>query len=391
MERSVQRGLVVFRWVAWLWMATVLALARAALVRPGLAVGLVGAALVVTVWTTLRVVRHDRPGAAARPSRPDAPGVVGAEVVVALALQVADGYVYRAPHVFVGEQPLGVAWPLAAILATGVGYGPARGVAVAVLLGLGRAATSIVHVEPLAGHDVLYLSLLTPQQVLSLITTTVLYAFAGGVGGYVVRLLRRAETRALVAERALAEARAREDIARRLHDGVLQTLALVERRTDDEALARLAREQERDLRSYLFDTAVDRVVSAGTLGRALRDAAGRHEQVYGGRVDVLVPDDLPELADAVVAALAGAAGEALTNAGRHGGAHRIVVAVEPDEDGVYVSVRDDGVGFDLATTPEGIGRSRSIRGRVEDVGGRVEVHTRPGHGCEVRMHVPSGA
>jgi hypothetical protein len=130
------RGLAVFRWAAWVWMATVLVLPGAPSC-PGLAVGLVAAALVVTVWLTV-LLRRD-PGAVAAPA-------VGAEVGVALSLQLADGFVYRAPHVFQPEQPLGVAWPIAAILAAGVAFGPWAGAAPACCWGSGvpcrRSSTS---------------------------------------------------------------------------------------------------------------------------------------------------------------------------------------------------------------------------------------------------------
>jgi signal transduction histidine kinase len=378
-ERSVLRGLAVFRWAAWIWMATVLVLARRSLVRPGLAVALVGLALVVTVVATLRL-RGDARGVIS-------PALVGSEVLVALGLQLADGWVYAAPHVFQPEQPLGVGWPTAAILSAGVAFGPWVGVGTGVLLGLARAVSSTLAVVPVPGDPQL-LAGLTPAQTLSLVTTTVLYAFAGGVAGYAVRLLRDAEARVTAAERSLGEAHARESLARRLHDGVLQTLALVERRTDDPALARLARDQERDLRAYLLTAGDDRVVGRGALGDALREAAARHEATFGGRVDVLVPDDLPDLDAAQVDALAGAAGEALTNAGKHADATRIVVSAEPVADGLTVSVLDDGRGFDPATTSEGVGRSRSVRGRVEELGGRAEWVTRPGGGCEVRLHLP---
>jgi signal transduction histidine kinase len=52
-------------------------------------------------------------------------------------------------------------------------------------------------------------------------------------------------------------------------------------------------------------------------------------------------------------------------------------------------VKDDGTGFDPATAREGMGLSRSVRGRVADVGGRVEVDSAPGRGTEVRLWVPS--
>ncbi len=268
MERGLLRGLAVFRWAAWIWMATVLALARRALDRPLIAVALVGAALLVTVVATLRL-RGDARRVMAAP-------LVGAEVAVALGLQLADGWVYRAPHVFQPEQPLGVGWPTAAILSAGVAFGPWVGAGTGVLLGFGRAVSSTLAVEPAVGRGGLR-GRTDPGPELSLVTTTVLYAFAGGVAGYAVQLLRDAEARAVTAERSLGEAQARESLARRLHDGVLQTLALVERRAEDPALARLARDQERDLRAFLFAAGGDRVIGTGALGDALRRAAGRFE------------------------------------------------------------------------------------------------------------------
>jgi hypothetical protein len=108
---------------------------------PGIAVALVVAALVVTVAITV-LLRRD-------PGRVRHPGIVGSEVVVALALQLADGFVYRAPHVFQPEQPLGVGWSTAAILSAGVAFGPLGGAGVGVLLGAGRAVSSILNVgEP---------------------------------------------------------------------------------------------------------------------------------------------------------------------------------------------------------------------------------------------------
>jgi len=158
-------------------------------------------------------------------------------------------------------------------------------------------------------------------------------------------------------------------------------------------LARMAREQERELREYLFGAArASAGAATGTdtdVGPPLRAAAARCEDHYGARVQVLVADDLPDLAPANVAALAGAAGEAMVNAGKHGAASKVLVYVEPsDGGGVFCSVKDDGSGFDPATTAEGVGLSRSIRGRMAEVGGRVDVKSAPGQGTEVVLWLP---
>lgn len=409
-RRTIQRGLAAFRWLAWGWMAAVLLLARGNLVAPWAAAILVAAAGLVTLWLTRQLTTD--------PGRLVAPRSVGVEVGVGASLQLADGFVYASPHVFTTEQPLGVAWPIAGVLASGVALGPAAGAATGLLLGVARAVSSILNVAPAPEP---WLGPLTPEQGLSLVTTTVLYVLAGGVAGHATRLLARAEQRLLRAERSVAALEAREDVARRLHDGVLQTLAIVERRAGDPELARLARDQERELRRYLLDpapvagtSAEGSVLSPGTgtgphgrepsgaepsgsaptaglLGPALRAAGDRAERWHGVRTEVLVPDDLPALPAEVVEALAQAVGEALTNVGKHARASRVVVYAEPQEHEVFVSVRDDGIGYDPAAVSEGLGLTRSIRGRAAGIGGRVEVAAAPGRGVEVRLWAPVDA
>lgn len=370
MERSILAGLVVYRWLAWAWMTTVLVLSRDDLVAPLAAWLLVGAALGVTVAATVRL-RQDV-------DRLRSPRLVGVEVGVGAALLAADGWVYAAGHVFSQQQSLGVAWPLAGVIATGVVLGALAGGGAGVLMGIARAVSSVSNAAIDIGAD----------EALSLLSTTVMYTLAGLMAGYITGLIGDAERRRAAAEAVASEARAREEIARTLHDGVLQTLAIVERRTEDAALARLARDQERDLRRFLFGAEAPGMVGTGDLGDGLRAAADRFERSFGGRVDVLVPDDLPTVADPVCEALVGAVGECLTNAGKHGAASRVVVYVEPQDGTVFCSVKDDGGGFDTDATEDGVGLRRSVRGRIAEVGGQVEITSHPGRGAEVRLTVP---
>ena len=111
------------------------------------------------------------------------------------------------------------------------------------------------------------------------------------------------------------------------------------------------------------------------------------ERSYGLQTQVVVADDLPVLSPNTMRAVAGAVGEALTNAGKHAEASRVVVYVEPTDGGIFCSVKDDGTGFDTDATHEGQGLRRSIRERIDDVGGRVEVSSRPDRGTEVRLWV----
>ena len=366
MERSVLQGLAVFRWGAWLWIAAVLAVSRHDVRRPWLAVSLIAAALAVTAYDTVLLRRNHL--ALLRPTP------VAAELATGAALVLCDGWEYGPNHAFTTSQSLGSVWPLAGILAAGAGLGFAAGASAGILMGLARVGA--VHAN---GVDID-----TGGKILSLTNTTVFYALGGAAAGYLVSLLRRAE-------REISAARAREEVARTLHDGVLQTLAVVERRatTLDPNLARLARQQERDLREFLFGVGTAAKPPGADLGAGLRAAAARFEDVFGGRVDVIVADDVPALTTGQCEALVGAVGEALVNAGKHGEASKVTVYVEPDDDGngVFCSVKDDGKGFDPDHTTERIGLSRSIRGRIGEVGGRVEVHSRPGEGAEVCLWV----
>jgi signal transduction histidine kinase len=105
---------------------------------------------------------------------------------------------------------------------------------------------------------------------------------------------------------------------------------------------------------------------------------------------VVVADDVPALPPEQVSAVAGAVREALTNAGKHGAATRVTVYAEPSDDGgLFCSVKDDGGGYDTAAVPDGIGLGRSVRGRMAEVGGRVEVVSAPGFGTEVRLWLPA--
>jgi len=380
-RRTILSGLAAFRGFAWLWMAAVLWLARGSLVAPRTATVLVLLAGIVTLGLTWQLTRD--PASLLRGP------LVGLEVGTGMALQLSDGFVYASPHVFTAKQPLGVAWPLAGILVAGVAFGPLVGAATGVLLGVARAASSVANVLPAADP---WLGPLSPEQGLSIVTTTVLYALAGGIAGHATRLLVGAEQRLREAERRVARLEARAEVSRRLHDGVLQTLALVEHRSDDQQLARLAREQERQLRRELLEEREPgRGDAAGaSLAATLRRVTDRAEDRGGVRSEVLVPDDLPSLSSAVVDAIEGAVSEALTNVHKHADATRVVVYAEPLDGGeVLVCVRDDGIGFDQESVREGLGLAGSIRERLAAVGGRSRVHSAPGRGTEVQLVVPA--
>jgi signal transduction histidine kinase len=363
------RGIAVFRWGTWLWMAVVLTLHRDKLERPALAWFLIAVAL---AWTAIATVLLQR-----SPAALETPWAIGIELAIGATLGLAGGIVYELTHdadvAFSSVRTIGFAWPIAGIISAGVVYGPRVGAVAGVGVGLPRIFAPVLNGIPFSDYR-------TGGKGFSLASTLLLYALAGGVGGYITRALRRAEDE-------VAAARARERVARTLHDGVLQTLAVIERRADDPQLAQLAHEQERELREFLFGSDG---AGAGDLGARLRHAAARFEDAFGARAQIVLAPDLPRLSDDRIDALAGAVGEALMNAGKHGRATHVTVYAEPSDvdNAVLCSVHDDGEGFEVERVQERVGLSRSIRGRVEEVGGRVEVESRPGAGTEVRLWLP---
>ena len=113
--------------------------------------------------------------------------------------------------------------------------------------------------------------------------------------------------------------------------------------------------------------------------------ADAHVEDEAAGADAAAAAVVVDLAARVVG-FAGAVAEALTNASKHGRAGRATVYAEPgDDDAAFVSVKDDGSGFDPATIARGQGLHGSITGRITDAGGRVEIDGRPGRGTEVRI------
>lgn len=206
-----------------------------------------------------------------------------------------------------------------------------------------------------------------------------LYAIAGLGTGYLARLQSHAEDE-------VASVHARDEVARTLHDGELQTLAIFQRRLEDPDLARLARDTDRDLRSFLAGANAH---GHSRLGDALRATANDFAHRFDLTPQLLLDDGLERIDPASVQALAGCVAEALANVGKHASADAVFVYAGPHEPtGVIVTVKDDGCGFDVAQIPDDRGLTRSVRHRVEEIGGRVEVRSWQGQGTEVRPWVP---
>jgi phage shock protein PspC (stress-responsive transcriptional regulator)/signal transduction histidine kinase len=185
------------------------------------------------------------------------------------------------------------------------------------------------------------------------------------------------------AERIRTQERA--EMAAHLHDSVLQTLALMQKRAGDpREVAALARRQERELRTWLNGGSRRGRMGSDSLAAALEEAVAEIEDAHGVPVDVVAVGDrrLDERSQALVAA----AREAVLNAVKFAPDAAISVYAEVRGDHAEVFVRDRGPGFDLdAVPPDRRGLRESVLGRMERHGGRAAIHTRPGEGTEVEL------
>lgn len=210
----------------------------------------------------------------------------------------------------------------------------------------------------------------------------VLAGVALAIAPWLLRLNRE-----LIAERA---ARAREaersDIAAHLHDSVLQTLALIQQRSEPGSeVSRIARGQERELREWLFRAAdgIPRPPREAA-GEELRAHAAALEEEHAVRFEVVEVGALGEVPEPIIAA----AREAMLNAARHAGGE-VTVYAEATDARIMIDVTDRGPGLDLEQLPPGrMGVRDSILGRMERAGGTARIVPGPGGGTSVRLGIP---
>ena len=356
---TILKALVVGRWLAWAWMAVIVLVISGDRVRhPEVAAIALVATLGLTIVSTALVRR--------RPESLLHIVFVLVEVGFAVGLSIVDGYVFRPGHVFETTQSLATQWPLIAAASAGVAFGPIVAALLGLLIGPAELAGAILNDHEPWGTG----------ETVSIAATSLFYAALGAVFGWQARLLKRVEGE-------IADRRARDEVGRVMHDTVLQTLALVERRAadSDPELAASARRADQDLRAFLFGTA-GRVVA--DLETRVRSQVERVRDGHDTPVTVSVLDDGCKLAEQDQELIARAVGEAVANALEHAVADRVVVYVETDDDGhVFASVDDDGMGFDPAAPRVSHGIDESVIARIESIGGRVEISSDIGNGTEV--------
>jgi signal transduction histidine kinase len=182
----------------------------------------------------------------------------------------------------------------------------------------------------------------------------------------------------------------RRRIARDLHDGVLQELAFIQRNA---RLFGQPEEVELDLpqrirmSSERAELEARRALAVLTdsrpeaLSQTIADTATEVAERLGVDVELDLAREV-ELTDARAEAAVRIVAEAVTNAGRHSGAHRVIVSLARRKDRILLRVTDGGCGFDPGVQSQGFGIV-SMQERARAAGGRLEVSSAPGAGTTV--------
>lgn len=313
-------------------------------------------------------------------------------IVMAEGSVVGDGPV-RTPF-FATAYPVTAAMTIAA--AGGLRAGLLAGTALSICLILSR---------PLNGTPIWELSL---DEAVEAGNGAAYYLAASGTVGFISKMLTRsaselraANEEALRQRERVARLAERESLARKIHDSVLQALALVNKRgkelaaspsisgSDVRTLAEMAAEQEQALRALIQAEPAEPPAGKVSLRTVLEASAFG---ISGPPVTIACVGTI-WLAAHQVDELSAAIRQALGNAAHHSHGSKVTVFADSDGRETVVSIRDDGVGFDFnedRLRDEGkLGVLKSMRGRIEDLGGTMRIHTAPGKGTEVEFRLSS--
>jgi signal transduction histidine kinase len=326
----------------------------------------------IVVWTFVAAWAYDAPRRRGLP-------LLVVDLLVAVAAVLSTPYVQSDAMLDRNASTMPSFWVMAAVLAWAVARGWVSGVLVAVLVSLVDLSVRIDPNGTTWGNIFLLL-------------------LAAGVVGYSTDLIREASEARAAAERMAAALEERARLARAVHDGVLQVLALVQRRGTElggqaAELGRLAGEQEHALRALVQGNVAAGRSDSETGSRDLVEALAR---LQSRTVTVSTPGEPVLLPAAKVDELVAVVRACLDNVARHVGAEAPAwVLLERLGDRVVLSVRDEGPGIVDGRIQEAraegrMGVSESICGRVRDLGGTAELVTAPGQGTEWELSVPVG-
>lgn len=322
------------------------------------------------------------------------------DLALAAALIVVSGLIVGEGQVVGSDIPFfATGYPVSAALTIGVASGVGPGLLAGLVLSLALALSRVANGTSLAG--------LNTGEWLSLGNGAFYYIASGGAVGVVSRVLgrsaaelRRANEEAARQRERVARLAEHEAMGREIHDSVLQALALITKRGNELAaqqmvegsevgeLAVMSADQATALRDLIQGEPREPPPDMVPLRTVLQAAV---YGVTGVPVTITTVGQIwfpPEGAESMSAAVR----QALENVAQHAHASRAAVFAEEEDGSVVVAVRDDGVGFDydeVLLRQEGkMGMLKSMKGRIEELGGTVRITSSPGRGAEVEFRVP---
>ncbi|MFJ3514881.1 MULTISPECIES: MacS family sensor histidine kinase [unclassified Streptomyces] len=387
-EQPLWRALTAYRLLTMVYAVLLFAAAYKEFPRPGVAVGYLA---FLAIWTF--ATSHKVANAASCTK-----GFLVADLTVAIVGIVLTPVADTQERITEGGSTLPTIWTAGAVLAFAIKGG----------WRWACFASTFVAAANLAIH--------TGQPTRDTLHNVLLVWVASVAIGYVVEVARASENTLARALEIEAATRERERLARDIHDGVLQVLAMVQRRGSElggeaEELGRMAGEQEVALRTLVSSgltqpSRVSRDESRGALVDTYEEEPGGDDAELdlrtllaphaGSRVSFAEPGTPVPLPAPAAKELAAAVGAALDNVRKHAGdGARAWILVEDWGDEVIVTVRDDGPGIPAGRLDQAAGEGRmgvalSIRGRLRDLGGSADLVSVPGQGTEVELKVPRG-
>ncbi|MFB7713874.1 MacS family sensor histidine kinase [Streptomyces sp. NPDC056105] len=386
-EQPLWRALTAYRLLTMLYAIGLFVTAQDRFHRPWVAIGYF---VVLVAWTLATLPRVANAASCTK-------RFLTADLIVALAGILLTPVAVEHSRIVAGGPTLPSIWTAGAVLAYAVKGGWRWAAFASLLVGVANVVQ-----RGAFSRDTLH--------------NVLLVCIASIAIGYVVEVARASERTLARALEIEAATRERERLARDIHDGVLQVLAMVQRRGtalggEAAELGRMAGEQEVALRTLVAGGLVpasraSEDASQGALVRVVDEPDGLPGTSTpcdlrallaphaGARVSFAEPGAPVLLPPAAAKELAAAVSAALDNVRRHAGADaRSWILVEDEPDAVIVTVRDDGPGIPEGrlAQAEGEGRlgvAQSIRGRLRDIGGTAELISVPGQGTEVELRVP---
>ena len=358
MLKVVLSGLSALRIAAWVWVATVLAISWNELLRPWLAVLLVIGALAYTV-TAMWWVR-------VKPDRLLRIDVVSVELSLATLLVLCDGWAYGPRHAFSTSQSLGSVWPLVAVLSVGVVFGSGWGIASGVLLGAARVgatlANGVWHFDGAQGA--------VTREHRGVLRSG---RHGRGLPGHVATSCRDRDLRRHTLGKRWRGHSTTESCRRSRSSNVGQPTktwcAWRGSKTASCATTSLDR-SERAMSPISSGSYVKRQIASRTpleSGRRSWWAVSSRNSTASTSRRLVRRSAKPSPTSANMHVLIGSS-----------------CSSNPTTTGkIFCSVKDDGQGFDSNAHGSGVGIASSIVTRMDEVGGRAEIRSRPGEGTEV--------